>query len=290
MWALILRLLFQGAHIFIPTTSRSELLMYALIPRRIRMRGRTSFYVHQIYLDVKKRKALARLAKKITDAHVICTHPELTTIMTEAGFGHGVTQPYPIIFPAKSPSQSGFRALLFPGMARIDKGLAAIIALVGLLKQENRNLPVIIQAAPNHHGSFSEEVSLLLKQAEEIRYEYFAILRKALDEDMYRKQFDGCITLQPYDPKVFDNRLSGVTLDALAANSPVIACSNTWTGQQVEKYGFGRCLPDVSAKAMIEAIDEIMEHFPAYQQRCFQAREKLAHAHHPMRLLERLTS
>ncbi|HQT98732.1 MAG TPA: hypothetical protein PK416_12800, partial [Thermodesulfobacteriota bacterium] len=67
--------------------------------------------------------------------------------------------------------------------------------------------------------------------------------------------FDGAIVLQPYAREDFEDRVSGVTLDAFSAGAPVIATSGTWMARAADRFGAGAAVPDLSPLALLSAVE-----------------------------------
>ncbi|RME85039.1 MAG: glycosyltransferase family 1 protein, partial [Zetaproteobacteria bacterium] len=268
--ALMARLLSQGALVFTPTASRSELAAYAALPEAVRRRGRAVFYIHQTRLDARGRRKMRFIAPRLRHAMVLTTHAELAQAWRENGAANVLHVPYPIPLRARF-SEAPFRRFVVPGIAREDKGFALLAEIVRRLAQVPSPPPFWIQAAPNHHGEYSPAIRNILAEMEACAWNGCVIARKALDEDAYHAQFSGGICLQPYDPEAYRAKITSVALDALAAGCPIIASRGLWSAEIVHRFGCGAVLDARDADAWVAAILEAPKHYEAWRKCAHQA-------------------
>jgi len=73
------------------------------------------------------------------------------------------------------------------------------------------------------------------------------------------------ICLQLYDAQVFSDRISGVTLDALTAGSPIVTTANTWIARMVLRFDAGLVVQTVAPEEVLAAIERIRFDFARYQ-------------------------
>ena len=285
---LLARLLRRGACVFTPTTSRSELAVYALVPRAWRKKGRAVFYIHQMRLDARGRKKLRWIAARAPEARLLATHPGLAEALRAAGFAHVHHQPYPIagIAPASEPAP--FRHFLYPGMARMDKGLALLARIVEALARSPEPPPLLVQAAPNHHGEYAPEVQKLLARIRAHAWPELTMPMRALDDHAYRAQFSGAVCLQPYDPAAYANKITSVALDALALGAPLVVQDGLWSADIVRRFGAGIVVQDAEPQAWIAAMQEARHRYMELAQNALIAARTLAEEHAPARLWARI--
>lgn len=286
LWWLLLRLCKRGDTVLLPTAGRSELALYAMIPEGLRQRGTVWFYLHQLRMDGARATRLTMLAERIPDARILCTHPALKKVVSEAGFRSVEVQPCPFEPPQHIFSQQPFKRIIFPGEARLDKNLPFIVALVRHLHLEKMDIPVMVQAGPNHHGLFPRPIAQLLQELAQIGYAHLEMPRKALAGDAYLNQFSGGICLQPYRVEDYASKISGITLDALTRGCPCIAQQGIWPAEVLSEFSAGLVCAQLNITSWIDSIQAIITDYATYQQRCQLAMSTLSERHHPLRTLE----
>ena len=283
---LLLKLLSRGDTVFLQTTSRAELAAYALLPKKIKLRGNAYFYIHHMRMDGLKKKRLEVIAKNALNARILCTTEQLATSMREAGFEHVKVQLYPFETPEAYPKKALFRHLIFPGIARMDKNFPFIASIVNMLKQHHEDIPLFIQAAPNHHNEFPADILPIIKQIQDTEYAHLKMPCTSLNSNDYLAQFSGGLCLLPYNIEVFADKVSGVTLDALAHGCPVIIQKGMHSANLVNQFQAGISLEHNNEEAWLVAIKTIICNYGSYQINCHKAFDFLSKAHHPARILE----
>jgi|UPI00036524AA glycosyltransferase involved in cell wall biosynthesis len=286
LWWLLRRLARQKASVLLPTAGRSELAIYAALPQALRQQSRMWFYIHQLRMDGARAERLRLLAKRVPDVRLLCTHPSLQQTMLEAGFRRAMVQPCPFEPPTLGDVSSPFRHLIFPGEARLDKNLPFLIEVLRLMRDQKLDIPISIQAGPNHHGLFSEAITQVLGDLRGVGYPHLSMPQRAFAGDEYLQQFAGGICLQPYRVEDYAGKISGITLDALTRGCPCIAATGTWPAQVVEEFSAGAVCPELDAQAWLDAITHCIAHYDEKQQACAQAMQVLSQRHHPARTLE----
>ncbi|MGH8248152.1 MAG: glycosyltransferase, partial [Gammaproteobacteria bacterium] len=83
------------------------------------------------------------------------------------------------------------------------------------------------------------------------------------------------ICIQPYDPDEFRDRVSGVTLDALAYGSPVIVPANTWMAKIMEPHSAGIAVPELDAGSILRAARTILGDYDRYRRSALAGGVKL---------------
>lgn len=137
--------------------------------------------------------------------------------------------------------------VVFPGAATPGKGFDLALATSALLQDSadivcclrndpKSGLPPGVNAIPEH-----------LSNAE-----FLDVLRGA------------DVIVLPYTPDGFRTRTSGIVVDALYLNVPVVACKGTWLGDFVETYGFG-VTAEPSAAALADAVRRVLSDHSRYR-------------------------
>ncbi len=288
LYFLLRRLLADGETLFLPTAGRSELLAYALIPERVRRRGNAVFYVHQMRMDGRRFARLQWIARRAPEARILTTTEALADAIRRAGFSRVQHQPCPFTLPHAAPAATPFRQVIFPGMARMDKNLPLVAELVACMKSTRSNIPLLLQAGPNHHGEYAPEVADLLARIRQLDYSHLTMPGCALQGEAYLAQFVGAICLQPYLVDQYANKISGITLDALARGCPVVVRRGIWPATMVAQFDAGVVVDGDDAAAWLRAVEAVIDDYARYQANCRQAYDHLRREHNPARLLATL--
>lgn len=289
LWWLLRSLLAKGDTVLLPTAGRSELAVYGLLPQNLRKQGKVWFYLHQLRMDRTREKRLHMLAQRLPEARLLCTHPALQDIVSQAGFRHVTMQPCPFEPPQHDFQATTFRHIVFPGEARLDKNLPFLVELIRHMHAEKMTIPIVIQAGPNHHGTFSKAISRVIQTLRGIGYAHLQIPQQALSGDNYLEQFTGALCLQPYRIEDYAAKISGITLDALTRGCPCIAAAGTWPADVLSEFSAGKVCEALDVPLWMQAIEEVIHDYARYQSQCQQAMLALRERHHPMRTLETIT-
>ena len=122
-----------------------------------------------------------------------------------------------------------FRRLLYAGAARQDKGFRMVVDLVELLAARKEDIPIAVQITADHYDKYDAATRADIARLEAARYPSLTLIRETPSPEEYAANFPGSICLQPYDRAEFRDRVSGVTLDALAHGCPIVATAGTWS-------------------------------------------------------------
>jgi hypothetical protein len=286
------KLLREPGRIFLPTATRIDLALLSLASGGPISPRKAVLYFHWFRPDEKKRKFLARMARWQPNVVVLGPTESVVSIFRECGFEHALTAPYPITpVPAEGqPDDAGFRHLLFAGAARVDKGFPDIVNFVALLNEQNKTLPVSIQASPDHYGRYEPRVRAEIERLERIGYPFLTLRRETLTAHEYPEQFRGAVCLQPYDPADFADRVSGVTLDALSHGCPIVTLAGTWMGSVAERFEAGIAVDAAAPRRILEAVEEIVREYGRYRRNAFRAGGVLQRELSACRLFEIVTA
>ena len=123
-----------------------------------------------------------------------------------------------------------FRRLLYAGAARQDKGFRIVVDLVELLAARERGHS---DRGPDHRRSLRQvrrrDRARTSRGSRPRAIPPLTLIRETPSPEAYAANFPGSICLQPYDRAEFRDRVSGVTLDALAHGCPIVATAGTWS-------------------------------------------------------------
>ncbi len=220
-------------------------------------------YLHWIKERPWRLRLIRWLLVRMPELRLLTTTEHLCTLLQAWGIDRVAHQPYPLTASVDELNKKNvpeFRHLLYAGAAREDKGFPFVVALLEALAKRRALPPAVIQVngekSVDPGPDMSEPIArlrALAKHNPQIR-----IVEEPLGSADYQSLFNGAIVLQLYDPVEFRNRVSGVTLDALAAGAVPVACRGTWSAGLLEKQGAGAVLedrqPTESALALIEQL------------------------------------
>ena len=287
------RLLRKGQRVFISTATTTDMLLLNLAVRIAGRRTKSALdhvklYIHWLYPASGRMRRLKRMARRYPGVAIACPTTHVQHILQECGFTSVQVIPYPSSARRllDSPRPQQFAKLLYAGAARLDKGFATIVQLVELLQREHHSLPITIQCSPAHKGTHSDAVKLLIDRVTNSGYAYQNLTHETLDKAAYLQLFVGAIVLQPYEAKMFADRVSGVTLDALRLGCPVIAPANTWMAAVIQRFDAGAVIdPDARIQDWYTAIQSVLDHWERYATNAAIAGRILSAEHDPSHLM-----
>jgi glycosyltransferase involved in cell wall biosynthesis len=265
MWRLLHRLLRAPGRIILTTARTLDLALVALAaPGRVPP-DRVFLYFHWLRVTPVKRRLLRFVAARQPDLAVFCTTKSLVEVFRQCGFHDVAMLPYPAPEASRDAILVPFRQLLYAGAARRDKGFGIVVDLVERLAATHSDIPIAIQITPDYYGKYDDATRADIARLEKMSYAALTLVRKTPSPDAYAANFPGSICLQPYDPAEFRDRVSGVTLDALAHGCPIVASAGTWTAALIEPYGAGIALANPDAGSVYAAATALRAEYARYQ-------------------------
>ncbi len=281
------RLIVSSQRFLITTSTNLDLILLDLAtPGRIQNPGKIFCYVHWYRPTNLRFWFLRRMARRHPGLEIICPTEQVKAIFEQAGFERVHRAPYPCGARNLTSDVRPFRTLLYAGAARLEKGFDVIVDFVSVLKEEKSQLPITIQCSPNHHGEQRPKIQDQIRRLHQLSHPYLRLVEDTLDETEYHHQFAGALTLQPYQPKIFSDRISGITIDSLTAGSPLIVPRNTWLSQQVDRFEAGISLSDVrKPRELLRAVKQILADWTGYARRATLGGRQIASEHDSRQLL-----
>ena len=265
MLRLLHRLLRTSSPIVLTTARTRDLALIALAaPGRVPP-DRVFLYFHWLRVKPSKRLLFRLIAARQPNLAIFCTTEPLAGAFRECGFGDVAMLPYPAPESSQEMGTVPFRRLLYAGAARLDKGFGIVVDLVELLAARNSDIPIAVQITPEHYGKYDAPTVENIARLEAIRYAPLTLIRETPSPADYQANFPGSICLQPYDSAEFRDRVSGVTLDALANGCPIVATAGTWTAASIEPYGAGVALAAPNAEALYAAALQLRAAYARYR-------------------------
>ena len=259
------RLLRQTDPIVVMTARRSDLLLIDFVAGGPLPRERVFLYFHWIKDTPGKSRFLQKMAARLPNLVILGTTASVVEAFRRCGFANVVLVPYPATQPGHAADPAPFRQLLYAGAARQDKGFTQVVDLVELLAHKKESIPVTIQVSADHYGKYDPATRADLARLQSIGYAPLKLVGEILSPQDYAALFPGSICLQPYRRADFVDRVSGVTLDALARGCPVVATSGTWMAGLITRFGAGLTLEEPSAESLHRAISAMIGRYASYQ-------------------------
>jgi glycosyltransferase involved in cell wall biosynthesis len=280
------RLLDSPDKILIATAGTLDFFMIDLAAGKKVESGKVFLFVHWIGFKKDKINKLAKLAKRQPNLKVLCPTESGAGFFRDLGFSADFV-PYPQN-GSDGIQQQGqkFKQLIVAGAARIDKGFPKIVDLVVELQKSDSQLPISVQISTTHKLKHSNEILYQIDRLKKCHYPGLTLIENSLSPDTYFDMFVGAISVQPYLVGDFQNRVSGVTLDALMAGCPVVVTADTWLSEIVLEHNAGVATADLSPAGLKNAIDRILVDYEGYSNRALTAGNVLKIAHSGEKMIE----
>lgn len=284
------RLLRTHEKILISTAGTSDFLMLDWVASQPISASTVYLYVHWLGAKTHKTEQLRKIAKRQPGLEVLTTTESVAEFFRDIGF-RARAVPYPFSGASNDSTQlRPFRRLVVAGAARMDKGFDRIVELVAELKRTNSMIPIVVQASATHRGTHPSDVSVQIDRLVHIGYAPLELLTDTLSPQAYRALFEGGISVQPYSADAFQDRVSGVTLDALGAGCPVVVTANTWLARKVDDYGAGVAVENLAPISLFSAIEKVMADYGGFAANAVRAGHGIRSEHSANALVTALFS
>ena len=226
---------------------------------------RVFLYFHWVRPSPRKLRLLQRIAARQPEIVILGTAESVVDVFRRCGFAHVLLLPYPAPQPAGTASAVPFRQMLYAGAARQDKGFKVVVDLVALLSARNESIPIAVQISADHYGKYDAATREDIARLKALHYPPLTLIGDTPSPEAYAANFPGSICLQPYNRSEFRDRVSGVTLDALAHACPVIATTGTWTADLIGPFDAGIALAEPDAESLYAAVNTVRAGYARYQ-------------------------
>lgn len=276
-YGLYKKLLAANEKMFISTAGITDLILLNWASNGRISKGKVYLYFHWFNISEKKLSSLRKIALKQPNLAILGPTPSVIKTFQEAGFDNARIVPYPISAQTRhgQTEHDSFTGLLYAGAARQDKGISEVVNLVEYMNKLGLQIPFRLQNSPDHRGKYDEVTKAEIQRLEKIPYPYLRLFPETLKPDEYAELFAGAICIQLYDADLFADRISGVTLDALSAGSPIVVTAGTWTARMVQRFDAGRIIDDTGPEKTLSAIQEIIADYPRYSKNAYAAGQVL---------------
>lgn len=287
--ALYRRLLREPGRILVATAGSADMVLADWAARGRISPGKLFMLVHWLNAKRGKQRLLSGVARRQPGIEILAPTPATADFFADCGFRATVVN-YPLAAPDNAAVEdrpaAGFSHLLVAGGARIDKGFDRVVDLVAEMQQRKLSLPIIIQVSLEPGQRDDRDLAHQLERLRGLRYGGLSLRDRPMDAAAYRAMFDGAIVIQPYRADDFRDRVSGVTLDALSAGSPVIATAGTWMAALLQRFDAGLAIADLSAASLLQAIDRLLADYPHYAARACVASAAVQSEHSARHLID----
>lgn len=227
------------------------------------------------------RTALAMGARTRRNALFLATTRGVRDMLLDAGCARATQISYPATRTAGAPMRAPFRHLLMGGAARFNKGLDLVAELAERFAREGRVAPLLVQVSPKHVDHHGTREGAVVERLLSAGYRGLVADPRAPDRAEYVSRFTGALVLAPYERSKFEDRVSGVVLDALLHGAPCIATSGTWSGDIVERFGAGVTIGERTGAELTAAVDRVLGRWDHFAARAAEASDILADEHDP---------
>ncbi len=285
------RLLRGPGRILVSTAGRIDLALLTMAAGAPLPPRKAFLFFHWLHPSPKKAAFLRETARRQPELVVLAPIPQVAEPFREFGFRNVQLVPYPVAQSAGAAKpNASFDHLLFAGAPRKDKGFEHIVSLIARLKETGETVPFVVQTSASHYGKEDSFIRDQFARLAAIGYPGLRTVSETLSPAEYAKLFEGAICLQPYDRATFAGRVSGVTLDALAAGAPMVVPDGTWNARVAGTHGAGVVVDDLSPDALLAAVNAIRNDYASFRDRAWAGGGRMRQSNDAARLLEALTS
>jgi hypothetical protein len=288
LW-LLRRLLREPGRVLIATAGSTSFAIAALAARGRIPPDKLFLFVHWLGAKGSKARWLASIARRQPNLEVLAPTRSVGAFFESCGFRTTVVG-YPLEAAAAvdvdaSPTPA-FRSLLVPGGARLDKGFSAIVDLVAEMQRRGLSVPILVQTSQEAGKAPDAALAAEIARLHHTGYAALSLREAATGPDAWRAMFAGALVVQPYRAADFADRVSGVTLDALAAGAPLVVTEGTWMARLVHRHEAGVATADLSGPGLWRAVETVLARYPHFATNARRASPLVAAEHGAQRLLD----
>lgn len=291
--ALYRQLLRQPGRVLVSTAGSADLVSLDWAARlsgssRI-PRNKVTLFVHWLKVKPGKARLYSAIARRQPDLKILAPTAGVVEFFQTCGFAAQQVA-YPLDASGDDasthPAPPPFQHLLVPGAARMDKGFGHIVDLVEAMQQRGLTWPIFVQTSLEHGHHKDQDLAAALARLSACGYPGLVQCNEALDRNRYHALFEGAVVIQPYRATDFEDRVSGVTLDALRAGAPIVVTEGTWMARLVQRHHAGVATSDLSPSGLIHAIETILADHRSFAERARQAASQVLAEHSASGLIQ----
>lgn len=279
------RLIKNKECIYVCTSELWDIKVLSLISRNIDTHSKIICHFHQFKKNRSKISSLKKIARNSPNIAIFTPTSRLSNIFKHTGFKSVKTIPCPS-YPPKTTTYQPQKLepyVIFAGAARDDKGFSKVVDTIKLANKSNSDIKFKIQASKPNSNRYDDKTKLAVDSLWSLpKNNRLQIISQTLTQQQYQDSFKNSIALLLYDQHSYCDKFSGVMLDAIYANCPVITTKDTWMGDITEKYDIGVTLKDHSPEKIISAIKVIKDNYQEYQNKALIAAELMKQEHDPI--------
>ena len=136
------------------------------------------------------------------------------------------------------------------------------------MESKKINLPFEIQISTPNSNRYDQETILAINKLEKLSKENIILHKKTLEQSEYQELFANSICLLIYDNNNYNDKFSGVVLDAFYVGSPIITVTKTWMGHTVNRFKAGIVLNNTAPEDILQAINTIKQDYSPIFNQC----------------------
>lgn len=272
--------------IFISTTELWDIKILRFYSKYFKVEAKIILHFHQFKQTPKKLKYLQQNAASCSNMEILVPTTKLATIFQKFNFKCTVV-PCPTFSIARTldNTTAKFHKVLYAGAARHDKGFGRVVNLLHHFRVQQNFIPFEIQVSTPNSKRYDNETELALKTIQNIDNRNLVLHKDTLDQEQYLSLFNNAICLLLYDQKSYQDKFSGIALDAFYAGCPIVTIEDTWMGDIAQKYQAGIALHGYSLESIQTAIETIIKNYDFYHTNAKKAALELSKLHDPINTL-----
>jgi glycosyltransferase involved in cell wall biosynthesis len=271
LFHLLTQLLRRPGRILISTATTTDLSIMRLAHEVVRRpKGRSAAFVH-FYAPARKRLQRRLMMQWVVNGpqpiRLVTPTAGAAVRLESVGFRDVHVVPYPMKWNSTPTVSTQEPRLLVPGGVRQDKGFFEVVDYVAWLHDRGLTVGIDVQVTLGHYhrSKMPRGLDEAVSRLRAIGYPHLRVIDRT-PEGEYAGMFRGCVVLQPYHATIFADRVSGVTLDAFAAGSPVIVNDGTWSAVEVRRTGAGVVLDGSDPASIHAAVEKVFVDIRQYRE------------------------
>ena len=288
LW-LLRRLLREPGRVLISTAGTADLQIAHWAAAGVIAPHKLFAFVHWLGRKAGKAHRLALIARRQPHIEILAPTTAVADFFAACGY-RSTAVPYPVDLAidegAVTAASASFRHILVAGAARMDKGFDHAARFVFEMQRRGVVLPIVVQTSLEQRHRGDAVIAQQIARLRTARAPHLTLVDATLTRAQYLAQFEGAIALQPYGAHEFKDRVSGVTLDALAAGCPLVVTEGTWMAQMVRRFDAGIVTADLSGAGLVDAVQRVHAAYARYTANALAASHSLAQEHSARRLLD----